>query len=411
MTGNGAVTVMRILFLAHLFPLPLDSGGKMKSFYTLKALAERHEVAVLAYVRDVQESLRVEELRRVCGNVEIVQLKRGKMRQLADLGTSAVTGRSFIVSRDFRSEMQRAFEAMVERFRPDVVHIDHLQMAQFVDFNATYKTVLDHHNVESAIIRRMAETSDSAGVRLYARLEWPKLQRYELAVCRKSDLVLTVSDEDRSTLREHDPELANIWSVPIGVDTGFFMPVRRQLGSRNMLSIGTMYWPPNIDSMLYFSHEILPLVQEQVSDCTLVIAGQRPAPSIQALASNPAIKVTGYVDDVRDVARNCGVFIVPLRSGSGVRVKILNAMAMGLPIVSTSIGAEGLEVVSGEHLIIADRPQEFAQAVVKVLSDKDTAASLGENARRLVCERYSWEIVGKQLLSIYDREFAGRIVI
>lgn len=400
---------MRILFLAHLFPLPLDSGGKLKSFYTLKALASRHEVAVLAYLRDMQESQRIEELRCVCPSVEVVWLRRGRSKLISDLGISAALRKSFIVSRDFRREMRQAFRRLVERFQPDVVHIDHLQMAQFVDSETTYKTVLDHHNVESAIVRRMAYTSESVGTRFYARVEWPKLQRYELRACRKSNLVLTVSEEDLRALRELDHDLVNIRSVPIGVDTDFFQPMRRQENSKSMLSIGTMHWPPNIDSMLFFSREIFPLIKERISGCTLTIAGQRPSPSILALASDPAIFVTGYVDDVRDIAGNCGVFIVPLRSGSGVRVKILNAMAMGLPIVSTSIGAEGLDVVSGEHLIIADSPERFAQAVIRVLTDRELAARLGENARKLVCEEYSWSIIGKRLLSIYDDEFAGRV--
>lgn len=382
----------------------------MKSFYTLKALAKRHEVAVLAYLRDAQENMRIDELGRVCSMVEVVWLRRGKLRQITDLGYSLAAGKSFIVSRDYRSEMRRSFDEVLRRFRPDVVHIDHLQMAQFADFQASYKTVLDHHNVESAIIRRIAETSENPAVRLYAHLEWPKLQKYELEICSKSNLVLTVSEEDRATLRRLDPELVNIRSVPIGVDTEFFKPVRRQAGCKNILSVGTMYWPPNIDSMLYFSRDIFPLVQQSVPDCTLTIAGQRPAPSIEALSTNPAIRVTGYVNDVRDVARNSGVFIVPLRSGSGVRVKILNAMAMGLPIVSTSIGAEGLEVTSGEHILIADDSEEFADAVVRILTDRELGLRLGENARRRVCEKYSWETVGNKLLATYDDEFTRQVV-
>jgi glycosyltransferase involved in cell wall biosynthesis len=153
--------------------------------------------------------------------------------------------------------------------------------------------------------------------------------------------------------------------------------------------------------MLYFTSRILPIIIKRASDVTLTIAGQRPTEAIKALAGDPAIRVTGYVDDIRETARDCGVFIVPLRSGSGVRVKILNALAMGLPIVSTSIGVEGLAVENGKHLLIADRPEHFAAAVLRVLSDPALAGDLGANARRLACERYSWEAVGEQLLGAY----------
>jgi len=421
---------MRILFLAHLFPLPLDSGGKIKSYYTLRALAARHEVRAIAFIRSDEEATLIPELTRVCAGVDVVRLERGRCRQARDLLGSLARGKSFIIGRDFRADMLNAVTRAVEEFRPDVVHIDHLQMAQYVDSGGPYRVVLDNHNVESMIIKRVAETVDVEGrsirnaarwissslsanasplQRFYAGLEWPKLQRYELATCRRCDLVLTVSEEDKATLQmlnqvQHDDQsLANVECVPIGVDVDHFRMIERAPGSLNVLSIGTMYWPPNVDSMLYFSRDILPLVREQIPDCTLTIAGQRPVESIQALGREPGITVTGYVDDECEVARDCGVFIVPLRSGSGVRVKILNALAMGLPVVSTSVGAEGLDVRSGEHLLIADGVAEFAQAVVKVLRDPELADRLGRNGRELVCEKYSWNRVGERLLGLYDK--------
>ncbi len=199
--------------------------------------------------------------------------------------------------------------------------------------------------------------------------------------------VLTVSEEDKAAIRACDPSLSNIECVPIGVDVEHYQPVDRIADSHNILSMGTMYWPPNVDSMLYFAREILPLIKREVPDCALTIAGQRPVEAIRALASDPAISVTGYVDDDRAIAKDCGVFVVPLRSGSGVRVKILNALAMGLPVVATSVGAEGLDVVDGEHLLIADGPAEFAAAVVRALRGRELADGLADNGRRLVVEK------------------------
>jgi len=392
----------RILFLAHLFPLPLDSGGKIKSYYTLKTLAADYDVCILAYVRTGEEQDLVPELRNICPDIDIVPLRRNRLTQASDLLTSLLRNRSFIISRDFRREMKLAFDRLVEDFCPDIVHIDHLQMAQFVDFGAPYKTVLDNHNVEAMIIRRVAETADSPGMRLYASVEWPKLQRYETDCCCKCDLVLTVSDEDNATLRHLTDHRAHIRTVPIGVDTDYHSPVKRAPNSRNILSIGTMYWPPNVDSMLYFSKEIFPLVKKQIPEAILTIAGQKPTASIRALAADASIKVTGYVDDSRTVAQDCGVFIVPLRSGSGVRVKILNALAMGLPVVSTSVGAEGLDVISGKHLILADDRDSFARAVIDVLTKPSLANTIGRNAREFVCGQYSWDTVGRRLLDCYS---------
>jgi len=396
---------MKILVLEHLFPLPADSGGKIKSYYAIRALAREHELRVLSYIRGEDERRAVPELRRICPDLDIVPLKRSRLNQIADGVAGLAYGRSFIVSRDFRREMRDAFRRSVDEFAPDVVHIDHLQMAQFVDFSSAYKTVLDNHNVESMIIKRIAETSSSRVMRSYARLEWPKLLKYETEVCRKCDLVLTVSEEDKATLQQLEPSISNVRSVPIGIDTDPGRMVTRDPKSHDILFLGTMHWPPNIDCVLYFHRDILPLVREAIPDCTFTIAGQRPAPSVAALAHDPAVRVTGYVTDTKVPAAKCGVFVVPLRSGSGVRVKILDALAMGLPVVSTSIGAEGLDVKHGEHLLIADTPQDFARAVADVLSDPALAEKLVRSGRELVEAKYSWQVAGDALLSIYAERF------
>jgi glycosyltransferase involved in cell wall biosynthesis len=393
---------MRILLLEHLFPLPADSGGKIKSLCTIRALASEHDVLVLSYVRNEAEQASVAELRRMCGGVEAVPFRRSRISDLRCAAGCAAFGRSFIVSRDFRREMLDRFRHVAREFRPDVVHIDHLQMAQFVDLDGPYRTVLDEHNVESMIVKRISQTASSRMMRAYARLEWPKLLRFELDACRRADLVLTVSDEDARTLKSFDARLESVAAVPIGVDVSSIPVVDRNPGSRNILFLGTMYWPPNIDCVLYFCREILPIVRKKLPDCTFTIAGQRPPRAIQRLASEPGVRVTGYVSDAREPAADCGVFVVPLRSGSGVRVKILNAMAMGLPVVSTSIGAEGLAVRHGEHLLIANSPIDFASAVVDVLTDSSLADKLGRKGRELVEREYSWEVVARRLLSLYD---------
>ncbi|MDH7602673.1 MAG: glycosyltransferase family 4 protein [Armatimonadota bacterium] len=408
---------MRILFLAHLFPIPADSGGKIKSLCTIRALASRHTVRVLAYVRNEAERASTSELAKMCDGVDIVPFHRSRAGDATCALASILLGRSYIVTRDFRREMLERLRGIIREFKPDVLHVDHLQMAQFVDSDRTCSVVLDEHNVEYLIVKRISQTSSSSLVRAYARLEWPKLKTFESEACRKADLVLAVSDQDAEEIRRLSTSdkrsrtydrCPAVETVPIGVDTASISPVKRNPDSKNILFLGTMYWPPNIDCVLYFYREILPIVRQTIPDCSFTIAGQRPPRIIKELERDPNVRVTGYVADPREAAANCGVFVVPLRSGSGVRVKILDALAMGLPVVSTSIGAEGLAVNSGEHLLIADDPEEFAEAVVKVLTDKNLAEALGSQGRTLVQCEYSWEVVGQQLLDVYDKHLGSQ---
>ncbi len=389
---------MKILFLAQLFPLPLDSGGKIKSYYTLKNLAKEHEVHLLAFVRSPEELSHLEEMQDICASVKTVDMKRTSLTQASDLAGNFVKRQSFIIRRDYRKSMQRVFDRMVgDGF--DVVYIDHLQMASYVNFNAQYKTVLDNHNIEHLIIKRIFETTRNPLKKVYAYYEYQKLAKFEMQCIENADMCLFVSDVDRDYAIRHTKKQINAHTVPIGVDTDFFYKRPPDEATSDILFAGTMHWPPNIDCVLHFSEEILPIIAKNTSEYTFTVAGQKPPEYIVRLAKpGSQINVTGYVDDIRDYMKKCGVFVVPLRSGSGVRVKILNAMSMGLPIVSTSIGAEGIDAVDGKHLVIADDCREFAKAVHTLLANRAIACNLGENARGLVENRYSWDMIGELLL-------------
>ena len=397
---------MKILFISQLFPLPQDSGGKIKSYQTIRSLASKHSVHLLTYIRNQQEKACLGQMENICESVRTVQLKRGKAKQILDIVSSFVSKASFIIHRDFRKSMQEAVNKAISDIKPDVIHIDHLQMAQFVNWNGPYNTVLDEHNVEWQIIERIAETSESVLMRYYAKIEYPKLKKYEISIFKKCDALLTVSSIDKETILNYEPDTKFAKVVPVGVDTDYFAQVKRDASSKNILSIATMHWPPNVDSILHFYKDIYPIIKQSIHDSTFTIGGQNPTPAIQNLGCDDSVHVTGYLDDIRQTAQDCGVFIVPLRSGSGVRIKILNALAMGLPVISTSLGVEGLDVINGEHLIIADTDKAFADAVIRLLNDSKLADELGENGRKLISEKYSLESTSKNILDIYDEVFS-----
>ena len=393
----------RILFLAHLLPLPLDSGAQIKSYHTLQTLAANYDITLLAFVRSEEENQHIKNLRSFCvGGVQTVPIARSKARNITDAATALLTRNSFIVSRDHVPAMQKAVIERLTKQKYAAVHIDHLQMAQYVlPRRSGARLILDHHNIESVIIKRLSETTDSRAMRIYAAQEWPKLQRYEVGVCKQCDAVVTVTDEDATTLRLLAPELKNVTVVPIGVDGEYFCPLPRH-ESKTLLSIGTMHWQPNIDAIMWFYEAIYPLIKQQVPDVRLNIVGPKPPGRVSSLSiSDRSVSVPGHVEDVRMPAEECAAFIVPLLAGGGMRVKILNALSMALPVVSTHVGAEGIAVTHEKDILIANNPEAFARACVRLINDPRLRAQLGDAGRQLVETRYSWNAVGRRLLSVY----------
>jgi glycosyltransferase involved in cell wall biosynthesis len=425
MSAAGGAPRPRLLFLAHLLPWPLDGGGQIKSFHTLRILSRRFDVTLLAFVRKKDELDAAGEaaLRPLLAGpnaLRTILIPRSPVINAVAAARALRARTSFLIGRDAVPSMREAVERALAETNFDAVHVDHLQMAQFVPpgLAARTRVVLDHHNIEHRIPQRLAETPGAANplLRWYWGREWPKLRDWELAACCRCDRVLVVSDEDKDGLIALAPALAGrLDVVPIGVDTDYFAPIRPwRPGSRTLLSIGTMFWPPNVDSMLHFCADILPKIKKRVPDVKVNIVGARPVKAVCVLGERDpdTIVVTGSVPDVRPYGEDCGAFIVPLRAGSGMRVKILNALAMGLPVVSTSVGAEGIEVTNGENIVLADGAEDFADAVVRVLTEPALAQKIARGGRSLMDARYAWDRVGERLLGVYDtilnNEMAGK---
>jgi sugar transferase (PEP-CTERM/EpsH1 system associated) len=406
MTRTNLVKRPRLLFLAHLLPWPLEGGGQIKSYYTLRALASQYDITLLAFIRTEKEKESIAPLLPLCtGGVQTVLLQRSRVRDLSQAFLSLLQKQSFLITRDGNAAMNAEVATQLAQDY-SVVHVDHLQMMQFVPAETPQvKVVLDNHNIEYRIPQRIAETSGNPIVRLYAGQEWKKLREFEVGAIRRADATLTVSEEDATGLREVAASCADrIFPVPIGVDIEYFGVADRKTPSKTLLSIGTMSWLPNVEAMLYFCAEILPKIREQIPSVRLNIVGAKPTATIRALGEKDAsITVTGSVPDVRPYAEDCGAFIVPLRSGSGVRVKILNALSMGLPVVSTTVGAEGIAVESEKNILLADSPTDFANAVVRLLQYPEVGDELGKKGRELMEAQYSWEAVGEILLQVYRR--------
>jgi glycosyltransferase involved in cell wall biosynthesis len=403
----------RLLFLAHLLPWPLEGGGQIKSYHTLRLLSSRYDITLLALLRRAEEVENVEPLRPLCaGGVETVLLAPAYRRSLSALSSSwRRPNEPLLLRRDDAADMHAAVRRDLAGANCAAIHVDHLQMMCFVPEGRSSDdppVILDQHNVEYRIPERLAAAPGTPPLlRALARREAPRLRRAEQAACRRADRVLAVSEQDAAAFTDligHD-RADRVRVTPIGVDTDTFSPqphARRPGEKPTILTVGTMYWPPNVEGVLWFHAEVLPAIRRFTpSGVRFVIAGARPNASVRALAGTD-VEVTGTVPDVRPLMAGCDVFVAPLRAGSGVRVKILNALAMGLPIVSTTVGAEGIDVTDGQDILLADDPNAFAQAVVRVLREPDLAARLRTAARELAVRRYAWDVVGESLLRVYD---------
>jgi glycosyltransferase involved in cell wall biosynthesis len=385
-------------------------------------LATKHDVTLLAFIRSDEEGRYVTHLSQFCERVETCLLPRSSWRDVTALGASLLRRTPFIIARDYVAEMDAKVRQLLATNSYDVVHIDHLQMAQFVPNGGRPVTLLDEHNVEWRIIERVARSESAMGKRIVAAVEWRKLREFEAAACRDADHVLTVTKEDSNTLSALEKDGSDssqpckIETIPIGVDTDYFGYSWQPDPEPRSVFVGTMYWPPNVDCVTRYCRDILPLIRKSVPELQFDIVGLRPARAVVELSRRaPGVHVLGSVDDVRPYMSRARVFVVPLYAGSGMRVKILNAMAVGVPVVTTSVGCEGIEglvtVRKPAHsdanreanIWVADSPEDFSEAVVTLAGDEDLATGLSRNGRKLMLEKYDWGIIRHDVLGLYDR--------
>jgi glycosyltransferase involved in cell wall biosynthesis len=399
---------LRILFISQSVPYPLNTGTRVRGYYVLKRLAQFGQVTLLHYTRSEAESTRAQFLRPLCERIVSVPLRRSRALDMLTFARSLPGRTPFFILRDDSTLMRRTALDLASSGSFDVAHADQLVMAQFARLVPDVATLVDNYDVLSDRMNRMAVTETNLLKKLAMWIDAVKLRGYERQIFAQFDAVLAVSETDAQKIGALAGGQCEPVTVPIGIDCETIRPIARQRGAVDILNVGTMSYPPNADGVTWFARQILPLVSQYLPGITFRIVGDKPDPQVRALTANPFIIVTGYVEDLGPLVAQSAVFVVPLRSGSGMRVKILNAFAQGIPVVSTRLGCEGIDVVDGEHLLLADTPKAFAEAVVRVIRDPVLAERLAGNARRLVESRYSWQTVYANLDAVYDRLAACR---
>lgn len=399
---------MRILWLKSDLLLPLDKGGKLRTWHLMRQLAKHHAITFLSFADPDQPADDVDGMREVATEVITVQkgdARKGTTAFYIDAARHLLDPRPYAVAKYTSGAYGAAVRQALARTAFDLVVCDFLPPLVNLPETLPCPSVLFTHNVEAEIWRRHAETASSAVRHLLYGIQHRRMLAFERDALARFDGVLAVSDADRETFARLYPGAARrpIHVVPTGVDTAFFAPAdmtgagASPAHSRQLVFTGSMDWLPNEDAMLFFVRDILPAIRAEEPDVTLSIVGRAPTPAVERLASEPGVTVTGRVADVRPFIADAAVYIVPLRIGGGTRLKIFEAMSMAKAVVSTTVGAEGLPVVPGEHLLVGDEPRTFARHVVRLLRDLDKRRAIEREARALVLARYDWSVVAADL--------------
>jgi sugar transferase (PEP-CTERM/EpsH1 system associated) len=403
---------MNLLFLTPQLPYPPEHGGALRAYNLIRALAQHHHITLLSFVRSPADLEQAGPLRDYCQRIEVVPAPtRSPWRRAL---SAFLSPEPDLALRLVSAEFQARLDALLREKHFDVIQIEEIMLARYglaLNVVPRPRLVFDTYNAEYVLQQRAFETDVRDPRRwvgaLYSFIQWRKLRAYEAHVCHYFDCTVVVSEADAAALRALDPALP-LAVVPNGVDMALYADYvpgadDPALPPNSLVFTGKMDFRPNVDAVLWFVESVLPLVKQQVPNVRFYVVGQSPLPRVQALAANPAVVVTGRVPDVRPYIAGAAVYVVPLRIGGGSRLKILEALAMGRAVVSTSLGSEGYPLTAGRDLLIADEPGEFAQAVIELLHDPARRAELGRAGQRFAAERYDWGIVVPLLEGMYRR--------
>ena len=420
----------RLLFLAPQVPYPPHQGTTIRNYNLMANLAEDYEVHLLCFQQEGDDPVGNTPLPRLLTVVDSTPApKRSTTRRAITTVTSRLPDMALRLASD---TYQTRLGALLEQYRYDIVQIEGIEMAPYGLWLANHPLwrsarvkenlpgipigrpalVFDDHNAEYVLQQRAWETDVRRPARwhaaAYSAIQVNKLRRYERQICQQADRVVAVSEADRDSLRALDPSL-NITVVPNGVDLDYYAAYSRErdsqapdYGPQALVFTGKMDFRPNIDAVVWFANEVLPLIQRAEPETRFVIVGKEPHPRVQELASRPGVTVTGWVPDIRAHIAAAAVYVVPLRIGGGTRLKVLEAMAMRSAIVSTRLGCEGFPLDGQEIIIFADDAPAFADATVALLRDPARRARQGEAGRLFVEANYGWSAIVPRLRAVYD---------
>lgn len=402
---------MNILWISHNVPYPPKTGVLQRNYNLVREASKIGNVYLLAIMQEgilpgeynIDEAKT--ELGKFCHKIEIIHIpsETSKLAFYSLAIKSLITIDPLSVNSVKSAHMRRRIKQLCDENNFDIVHFDTIGLATYFKEASGSSRVLNHHNIESHLLQRRTEIEKNFLKRFYFWLEARKLKFFEAKVCPEFDINFTVSELDKDRLLEIAPD-SKIDTIPNGVDVDFFSPEGEKEVPGSMIMVSGMNWYPNRDAVLYMQEKIWPLISQSFPDISWVIIGASPPQKLVDLANDdPRVTVTGFVDDVRPYLRRAQIYLCPMRDGGGTRLKILDALSMGKPIVSTTIGYEGINITPEKNALLADTPAEFITQISRLIEDPDSGKKIGKEGRKFVIDEFSWDVIGKKLSAIYKK--------
>ena len=393
---------MKILFLTYDLPFPLNSGGKIRAYYLIKNLSQNHQITLFSYYRQEEQKRDMAEMEKYCVGVRLFKRRRAWSWQ--NVGRCLLTSLPFAAATYYSDSLKEALKKELETGCYDLVHFESFYPALYLPLvkKLGVKTLMGNENIEYQVYQRYA-WQKLLGLRQILQLEVFRMRFFEENLWRQADINIAVSAADANTIERVVKKSCPV--IPNGVDLEIYPKTTTQNDRQNLIFIGSLIYQPNNDAMKYFLGEIYPLIKQKNPAVKLILVSWFRPPWLKNYISDSSIN---FIHDRETPAveflKKAAILVAPMRIASGTNIKILEAMAAGLPVVTTVIGAEGLAVKNGREVMIADKPDEFVSAVVALLADKKRCRRMGLAGRALVKQRYGWSKIANRLEDVYHEK-------